>query len=88
MSRTHAGFWNRMAARYARQPVADDAAYQHTLAMTHEHLHPEMTWLAFGCGTGSTALLHSLRSAGFDVEYEWQPGPDKAVFLVARKPGE
>ena len=33
------------------------------------------------------ALLTAMRDAGFDIEEEWQPGPKKAVFLVARKPG-
>ena len=31
-------------------------------------------------------LIWSLESAGFTIEYKWQPGNDKAVFIVARKP--
>jgi ubiquinone/menaquinone biosynthesis C-methylase UbiE len=31
-------------------------------------------------------LIASLASAGFTIEYNWKPGNDKAVFIVARKP--
>ncbi|MBD1583396.1 class I SAM-dependent methyltransferase [Pseudoalteromonas sp. S16_S37] len=34
------------------------------------------------------ALKESLENAGFSIEYEWCPGPNKAVFMVARKPEE
>ncbi|MEO3428347.1 class I SAM-dependent methyltransferase [Pelagibius sp. CAU 1746] len=49
-------FWDRTAERYARRPVADEAAYRTKLAKTREYLRPEMEVLEFGCGTGSTAL--------------------------------
>lgn len=52
-------FWNWIAARYARQPVGDEASYQHKLAKTQEYLNSDMQVLEFGCGTGSTALVHS-----------------------------
>ena len=54
-----AKFWDRMAARYARQPVADEAAYQRKLEMTRAYLHAEMALLEIGCGTGSTAIVHA-----------------------------
>jgi len=49
-------FWDRIAARYARKPVADEAAYQTKLDKTREYLRADMEVLEFGCGTGSTAL--------------------------------
>ena len=52
-------FWNGIAARYARQPVADEASYQKKLAMTQRYLTPEMDVVEFGCGTGSTAIVHA-----------------------------
>ncbi len=58
MNRT-AKFWNRMADRYARQPVADEAAYQEKLRITREYLTPETDLLEVGCGTGSTAVVHA-----------------------------
>lgn len=57
---THSSrFWDRMAARYARKPVADEAAYRKKLALTRECLRPDMEVLEFGCGTGSTAIAHA-----------------------------
>ena len=57
---THSSrFWDRMAARYARAPVADEAAYQKKLAVTREYLRPDMEVLEFGCGTGSTAIANA-----------------------------
>lgn len=54
-----AGFWNFIAPRYARQPIADEASYRHKLDLTRSYLAPDMRVLEFGCGTGSTALLHA-----------------------------
>jgi len=51
--------WDRLADRYAAQPVADEAAYQTKLVKTRDRLRPEMTVLEFGCGTGSTAIAHA-----------------------------
>lgn len=56
---TQQAFWNRMADRYAAQPVADETAYQTKLAATRRLLRPDMELFEFGCGTGSTALIHS-----------------------------
>ena len=30
-------------------------------------------------------LVDSLTSAGFEIDYQWQPGRGKAVFIVAKK---
>lgn len=52
-------FWDKLADRYARQPIADEAAYQRKLQITREHLRPDMDVLEFGCGTGGTAIRHA-----------------------------
>ena len=52
-------FWDKLADKYARQPIADEAAYQTKLAMTRDYLHPDAEVLEFGCGTGGTAILHA-----------------------------
>ncbi len=54
-----AQFWNKVAAGYAKQPIADEAAYQKKLQVTREYLQPSMNVLEFGCGTGSTAIAHA-----------------------------
>ncbi len=52
-------FWNAIAGRYAKSPVAKEDIYQLKLAATRRHLRPDMRVLEFGCGTGSTALIHA-----------------------------
>jgi len=51
-----ARFWNRIADRYSRSPVADPEAYNRKLDRTRDLLRPDMRVLEVGCGTGSTAL--------------------------------
>lgn len=52
-------FWDRIAERYARQKVADEASYERKLEVTRGYLQPDMAVLEFGCGTGTTALRHA-----------------------------
>lgn len=52
-------FWDRIARRYSRRPVADEASYQKKLQVTREYFRPEMEVLELGCGTGSTAIVHA-----------------------------
>ncbi|GJL97664.1 MAG: hypothetical protein DHS20C06_14810 [Hyphobacterium sp.] len=52
-------FWDRIAEKYAQRPVADEAAYQKKLVKTQEYLTDESDVLEFGCGTGTTALIHA-----------------------------
>lgn len=54
-----ARFWDKIAAKYARTPIKDEAAYQRKLGMTRAYLTPEAQVYEFGCGTGSTALAHA-----------------------------
>ena len=54
-----ARFWNRIAERYARKPVADIAAYKTKLAKTQSYLKPSDNVLEIGCGTGTTAIYHA-----------------------------
>ena len=58
MSRS-ARFWDRNAARYSKRPIADEAAYQEKLQVSRKYFRPDMAVLEFGCGTGSTAILHA-----------------------------
>lgn len=52
-------FWDKAAARYARSPVKDEASYQKKLAITRDYFQPDWSVFEFGCGTGSTAILHA-----------------------------
>jgi ubiquinone/menaquinone biosynthesis C-methylase UbiE len=52
-------FWDKIAERYSKQPIADEAAYQKKLQVTREYFQPDMEVLELGCGTGSTAITHA-----------------------------
>lgn len=52
-------FWDRLADKYSRQRIADEAAYEIKLRKTREYLRPDMEVLEFGCGTGGTAIAHA-----------------------------
>ena len=54
-----ARFWDRIAERYSKRPVADEASYQKKLEVTQTYFRPETKVLEFGCGTGSTAIVHA-----------------------------
>lgn len=55
----NARFWDRVAERYSKKPVPDEAAYQKKLRITREYFRPDMEVLELGCGTGSTAIAHA-----------------------------
>jgi ubiquinone/menaquinone biosynthesis C-methylase UbiE len=54
-----AKFWDRIADKYSKSPIADEAAYQKKLEVTRGYLRPDMNVLELGCGTGSTAIVHA-----------------------------
>ncbi|MGI9450652.1 MAG: class I SAM-dependent methyltransferase [Geminicoccaceae bacterium] len=54
-----ARFWDRVAKRYARTPVADEATYQRKIEITRGYFRPNIEVMEFGCGTGSTAIVHA-----------------------------
>ncbi|MEL7281285.1 MAG: class I SAM-dependent methyltransferase [Pseudomonadota bacterium] len=52
-----ARFWDKIAQKYARQPVKDQSAYEAKLAELKSLLHRDDAVLEVGCGTGTTALF-------------------------------
>jgi len=52
-------FWDRIAERYAKRAIGDEAAYQKKLQVTRNYFEPHMEVLELGCGTGSTAITHA-----------------------------
>ena len=52
-------FWDRIANKYSKKPIVDEAAYKKKLEVTRQYFRPDMAVLEFGCGTGSSALLHA-----------------------------
>lgn len=51
-----ARFWDRIAPRYAADPIADVPGYEATLQRVQALLSADQDVLEIGCGTGSTAL--------------------------------
>lgn len=51
-----ARFWNKIARKYARDPIADMGGYEKTLHLVQGLLSVEHEVLEIGCGTGTTAL--------------------------------
>jgi ubiquinone/menaquinone biosynthesis C-methylase UbiE len=49
-------FWNRIARKYAADPIKDMDGYARTLDRTRHYLRATDTVLELGCGTGTTAL--------------------------------
>ena len=49
-------FWDKIARKYAADPVKDMEGYARTLDRTRHYLHATDDVLELGCGTGSTAL--------------------------------
>jgi ubiquinone/menaquinone biosynthesis C-methylase UbiE len=70
---TDARFWDRVARKYAADPIADMAGYERTLDHTRRYLRPDDVVFEFGCGTGTTALRlapHVSRIVATDISGE------------------
>ena len=52
-------FWDRIANRYSRTPISNKQAYEKKLVITLKYFTPDSEVFEFGCGTGSTAILHA-----------------------------
>ncbi len=50
-------FWDRIAPKYAKQPIKDVNAYEDKISKVKQLLKSEDRLLEIGCGTGGTALL-------------------------------
>jgi ubiquinone/menaquinone biosynthesis C-methylase UbiE len=55
-SANEAAFWDRIARKYAADPIADVEGYERSLSRTLGYLNGGDAVFEFGCGTGSTAL--------------------------------
>jgi ubiquinone/menaquinone biosynthesis C-methylase UbiE len=70
---TDAAFWDGIAKKYARTPVANPDAFERKIAITKSLMKPTDVVLDIGCGTGSLALRLAPFAAevhGLDVSRE------------------
>ncbi|HWB80927.1 MAG TPA: class I SAM-dependent methyltransferase [Nannocystaceae bacterium] len=68
-----AAFWNGIAEKYSRSPVANPGAFERKIEITKSRMKPSDTVLDIGCGTGSLALRLAPFAAhvhGLDVSSE------------------
>ncbi len=56
---TNTKFWDKIADKYSKQPIADETSYQKKLTVTQQYFKADMEVLEFGCGTGGTAIIHA-----------------------------
>lgn len=54
-----AKFWDRIAKKYAADPVPDEQVYKKKLEITQSFFNSETQVFEFGCGTGTTAIHHA-----------------------------
>lgn len=52
-------FWDKFAHKYSLSPIPNQQVYEKKLELTRQFLKPDMHVLEFGCGTGSTAIIHA-----------------------------
>lgn len=88
----NARFWDKIADKYAKDPIADMASYEHKLKLTQDRFRPDMSVLEIACGTGSTAILHAPHVAKYlavDISERMieiaraKDGPSNLSFQVA-----
>lgn len=54
-------FWDKIAERYSKQPITDEAAYQKKLQVTREYFQPNMEVLELGLFRNIAFILPILR---------------------------
>ncbi len=70
---SNAAFWDGIAEKYAKRPVANPEAFEAKIAVTKSHMKPTGVVLDIGCGTGSLALRLADSAAhvhGLDISSE------------------
>lgn len=56
---TSADFWDNISKKYARKSVPSEEVYQEKLKRTQKLFKPDSKVMEFGCGTGTTSLIHA-----------------------------
>lgn len=68
-----ARFWDRVARKYAADPIKDMAGYERSVTRIRSLLAPTASIFELGCGTGTTAMVlapHVTRIVATDISNE------------------
>lgn len=56
---TNSEFWDKISAKYAKKAVPNEDIYKEKLRRTQKLFKKDSKVLEFGCGTGTTSLIHA-----------------------------
>ena len=70
---TSADFWDKVSIKYAQKAVPSEDIYQEKLKRTQKLFKKDSIMMEFGCGTGTTSLLHAPHVKEV-VAYDYSPG--------------
>ena len=56
---TNAEFWDKISIKYSKKSVPSQDIYKEKLVRTQKLFNQESVVMEFGCGTGTTSLIHS-----------------------------
>lgn len=70
---TTAEFWDKISIKYAKKDVPSQDIYEEKLARTQKLFTKDSIVMEFGCGTGTTSLIHS-PYVGEIIAYDYSPG--------------
>jgi len=70
---TTAEFWDNVSHKYAKKAVPSQDIYQEKLKRTQKLFNKDSIIMEFGCGTGTTSLIHSPFVKEI-VAYDYSPG--------------
>jgi ubiquinone/menaquinone biosynthesis C-methylase UbiE len=70
---TSSQFWDNISLKYAKKAVPSEDIYQEKLKRTQKLFHKDNIIMEFGCGTGTTSLIHSPYVKEI-IAYDYSPG--------------
>jgi ubiquinone/menaquinone biosynthesis C-methylase UbiE len=70
---TSTEFWDNVSVKYSKKAVPSQDIYQEKLKRTQKLLNKESIVMEFGCGTGTTSLIHAPHVKEI-IAHDYSPG--------------
>ena len=70
---TSAKFWDNISKKYSKRAVPSEDIYQEKLKRTQRLFNKDNVIMEFGCGTGTTSLIHASHVKKITA-YDYSPG--------------